>query len=95
MGIPRFFKTREPNRFNYKPLYWDPDKEKREERVRRIKAELGQEVELGKRPSSTITRGSFRQYSSRSNRKAGRESNLRIILIVALLLLIAYLFFYR
>jgi len=94
MALPRFFKTREPNRFNYTPLYWDPQKEKREERVRRIKAELGQEVELGKR-STTITRGSFRQYNSRSTRRAGRESNLRILIIVSLLLLLAYIFFYR
>ena len=94
MGIPRFFKVREPNRFNYTPLYWDPEKEAREERVRRIRAELGQEVSFSKR-SSTITRGSFRQYSSGKNRKAGRESNLRLFVIAAALMLLAYLLFYR
>jgi len=94
MGLPRFFKVREPNRFNYTPLYWDPDKERREERIRRIKAELGQEVSFSKK-SSTITRGSFRQYSSSKRRKAGRESNLRLIIIAAALILLAYILFYR
>ena len=46
MGIPRFFKVNEPKRFDYKPLYWDPAKEEREDRNRRIRAELGQEVAL-------------------------------------------------
>ena len=94
MGIPRFFKVKEPNRFNYTPLYWDPEKEAREDRVRRIRAELGQEVSFSKR-SSTITRGSFRQYSAAKNRKAGRESNLRLFVIAAALMLIAYILFYR
>lgn len=94
MGIPRFFKVPEPKRFNYQPLYWDPEKEEREDRVRRIKAELGQEVTFSKK-SSTITRGSFRQYSASSRRKAGRESNLRLVIIAAALLLLAYILFYR
>jgi Flp pilus assembly protein TadB len=94
MGIPRFFKLKEPNRFNYSPLYWDPEKEAREERVRRIKAELGQEVSFSKR-SSAITRGSFRQHRPANNRKAGRESNIRLVIIAAVLFLLAYILFYR
>jgi len=94
MGIPRFFKTKGPNRFDYQPLYWDPEKEEREERVRRIKAELGQEVDF-QRTSSTIKRGSFRQARVGSNRKAGRESNIRLFVIAAALMLLAYLLFYR
>ncbi|MCF8345995.1 MAG: hypothetical protein K9G38_02195 [Bacteroidales bacterium] len=94
MGIPRFFKVKEPNRFNYNPLYWDPKKEEFEDRVRRIKAELGKEVTYN-RKSSTITRGSFRQYTQKSNRKAGRESNVRLLVITAVLMLISYLLFFR
>ncbi|SRR6056297_2812473 len=94
MGIPRFFKVSEPKRFDYKPLYWDQEKEDREDRIRRIKAEMGQEVTFGK-SSSTIKRGSFRQYSSNSRRKAGRDSNIRLAVIAAALLLLSYLLFYR
>jgi len=94
MGIPRFFKVKEPNRFNYTPIYWNPEKEEREERVRRIKAELGQEISFAKK-SSAITRGSFRQYSAKDRRKASKESNIRLFIIAAALMLLAYILFYR
>jgi hypothetical protein len=94
MGIPRFFKVKEPNRFNYNPLYWDPAKEEFEDRVRRIKAELGQDVDYN-RKSSTITRGSFRNYTPGTNRKAGRESNVRLFVITVVLMLLSYLLFFR
>lgn len=96
MGIPRFFKQASHKRFNYTPLYWDPDKEDREQRIRAIKQEMGVEVELGKTPS-TITRGSFRQNSSSSKTRsrANRDSNRRLLLIVIVLLLLAYILFFR
>ena len=94
MALPRFFKLKTPNRFNYTPLYWDPEKGAREERVRRIKAELGHEVEFTNK-SSTITRGAFRQYSSTKTRLRGRESTIRLLVIAAVLMLLAYILFYR
>lgn len=95
MGIPRFFKTANAKKFNYSPLYWDPDKEDREQRIRNIKQEMGVEVEFGKK-STTITRGSFRQRTpSKTRSSANKDSNRRLILIVIVLLLIAYIIFYR
>ena len=94
MGIPRFFKTPTAKKFNYQPLYWDADKEEREARVNAIKGEMGIEVELSKK-SSTITRGSFRQNTSKTKASANKDSNRRLILIVIVLLLIAYIIFYR
>ena len=35
------FKKPEYRKFNLKPRYWDPEKEEREAREKRIKAELG------------------------------------------------------
>ncbi len=63
MAIPGLFRTPSAKKFNYRPLYWDADKEARDQRVRAIKQEMGVEVELGKK-SSAITRGSFRHTSS-------------------------------
>ncbi len=94
MGIPRFFKTPTSRKFNYSPLYWDPDREEREARVNAIKQEMGIEVELGKK-SSTIKRGSFRHNSSKTKARENKDSNRRLILIVIVLLLIAYIIFYR
>lgn len=39
--MARMFERKERKEFNIKPRYWDPEKEEREERERRIKAELG------------------------------------------------------
>ncbi len=36
-----FFRRREPRKFNYKPRFYDPRKEEQEQRVERIKQELG------------------------------------------------------
>lgn len=96
MALPRFFKTKAPDKFDYQPIYWDPEKERREARINSIKAELGYDIsgEGVKGRPSTITRGSFRNYSSQRTR-INRESNRRILFLVAFLLLIAYLLLYR
>ena len=42
MGLFTFFGNRnKPRPFNYQPIYWDPEKEEREKREKRIEEELG------------------------------------------------------
>lgn len=94
MGVPRFFKLPKPRKFSYSPLYWDPEKEEREDRVRRIKQEMGIGDPSGP-ARTTIRRGSFRQASKKTRVKANRSSNIRLLVILAVLFLIAYLLFYR
>ena len=36
-----FYNNRRPRQFDHKPIYFDPHKEAMEERVRRIKKEMG------------------------------------------------------
>ena len=94
MGLPRFIKLPGHKQFNYSPRYWDPEKEEREERIRHIKKEMG--VELPSDPNrSTIKRGSFRQASRKTKVKATRSSNIRLVIILAVLLMLAYLLFLR
>ena len=94
MGIPRFIKLPGYKQFNYSPRYWDPEKEEREDRIRRIKQEMG--IDLPSDPNrSTIRRGSFRQASQKTKVKATRSSNIRLLIILAVLFLLAYLLFYR
>lgn len=95
MALPRFFKLHKPKRFEYNPRYWDPEKEAREERIRSIKQEMGIEIEGNNLTRSTITRGSFRQYKKHARVKAGRSSNIRLLIILAFLFLISYLIFFR
>jgi len=94
MGVPRFIKLPRPKRFSYSPLYWDPEKEEREDRIRQIKQEMG--INSGRDPNrTTIKRGSFRQAKQKTKVKASRSSNIRLLIILAVLFLLAYLLFYR
>ena len=93
MGIPRFIKLPGHKRFEYTPRYWDPEKEEFEERVRQIKQEIG--IDVPRDPNkTTIKRGSFRQVRQKTKVRASRNSNLRLVIILAALFLIAYLIFF-
>lgn len=92
MGIPSFFKLPKPRKFDYKPLYYDPVKERRQERNRQIERELG--LDKDKKYVSRIYHGIFRDQIKR-NLKTERSSNIRLIIIFIILLLLAYLIFYR
>lgn len=94
MGIPRFIKLPTHKRFEYTPRYWDPEKEKREERIRQIKREAG--IEIPSDPNrTTIKRGSFRQVRQKTKVRATRSSNIRLVVILIVLFLLAYLIFFR
>lgn len=94
MGIPRFFKLPNHKRFDYQPLYYDPVKEKREERNKTIASELGikAEGETGYKPG--ITRGSMHAQRFR-NKKVSRQSNFRLVLIIIFLFFVAWLILFR
>jgi hypothetical protein len=94
MGLPRFIKLPGHKQFNYSPRYWDAEKEAREERIRQIKQEMG--VEVPSDPNrTTIKRGSFRQARQKIKVKATRTSNIRLLVILAILFFLAYLIFYK
>ncbi len=94
MGVPRFIKLPSYKRFNYSPRYWDPEKEEREDRIRRIKHEMG--IEMPSDPNrTTIRRGSIRQVRQKAKVKAGRSSNIRLLVILAVLFMLAYLIIFR
>lgn len=94
MGLPRFIKLPGHKQFNYSPRYWDPEKEEREERIRQIKKEMGIKVPFDPN-RTTIKRGSFRQASQKTKVTATRSSNIRLVIILAVLLVLAYLLFLR
>ena len=93
MGVPRFIKLPSYKRFEYSPRYWDPEKEEREERIRQIKQEMG--IDMPGDPNrTTIRRGSIRQARQKAKVKATRSSNIRLVIILAVLFLLAYLLFF-
>jgi len=98
--IGRFFHTPSAKKFNITPRYWDPDKEEREDRERRIREELGIPLERKENDGRVYrpnVRGQFRRAQdgfSRSTNTARRASNSRLIFLIIILTLIFYLFFY-
>ena len=97
--IGRFFHTPRAKQFHITPRFYDPDKEEREERERRIKEELGivDEKKDDGRPFRPNIKGQFRNadgWQSKSSETARRSQNTRLIVLIIILTLVFYLFFY-
>lgn len=96
--IGKFFHTPGSKQFNFKPRFYDPDKEERDERERRIKEEMGifdEKKDNGKAHKANI-KGQFRNIGgwSKSSESARRSQNRRLIWIILILAFIMYLFFW-
>jgi hypothetical protein len=94
-----FFHTPKPKHFNFRPRFYNPDKEDLEFREQKIKEELGIPVERkyeGKSHHDRI-RGSFRNQgknASKATDEARRAQNTRLFLMIIIFALIFYLVFY-
>lgn len=97
-----FFKTLRPKRFEYSPRYYDPQKELRDERNRRILRELENEKALGALSGTyrPMERGDMRHGISfgrqgRQGRSGGHKGTILLrIFTVILALIVALLVFY-
>jgi len=92
MGVPRLFKLSKPKQFNYRPLYYNQDKEELEERIRNIEAEVRAEQQGGEY-SPRIRKGYMREKFTRGT-KAKKDSNRRLLIIMVILAVLAYVLFY-
>lgn len=92
----QLFKQPEYRKFNLQPRYWDPEKEAREEREKRIKAELGLKDENGQYIPNI--KGQFRQeYEKRKSARGSANSayTLRLFMILIMLFLAAFYVFVK
>lgn len=96
-----FFKTPKPRPYRHKFIYYDPEKEERQEREERVNKELGIKDE-SKPFVTSIKRGSFRRMyedgvevnNNSDFKRQKRASNIRLLIIILILLVIvAYLYF--
>ncbi len=88
----RFFKIHKPLKYRYRPIYYDPKKEAQKEREKQAQ-EQGNEGSEEKYQPKILKRGSFREMHDKNNKSAraqNRQSNIRLIIIILFLLLIAY-----
>jgi hypothetical protein len=95
MGFTSFFKKPEYKKFNIQPRYWDPAKEEREEREKRIRAELGLKDENETYIPNIKGRMKTQLRHGNSNADGTRnKSNIRLLIIFILLAIAAYIYIY-
>jgi hypothetical protein len=91
-----FFKIPRHKRFEYTPRIWDPAKEEREERIKRIQEELGINTSDGK-PYIPNIKGRFRkeyEQNKKSRAKAVYGNKIRSYIIIGAILLLCVIFLY-
>lgn len=86
-----FFKIHKPLKYRYRPIYYDPKKETQKEREKQAAQENEGSKEIYQ--PKILKRGSFREIHEKNNKSAraqNRQSNIRLIIIILFLFLIAY-----
>lgn len=84
-----FFRLSGYKSFEYKPRYFDPAKEDLDERVERVKREMG----TSDKPYTPNIKGRFKPVFNREMTYANRKSNQRLIIIFVILLGASYWIF--
>jgi preprotein translocase subunit Sec63 len=76
----KFFHTPKNKKFNYAPLYYNPEEEERKKR---------EELKSGKAKPGESIRGRFTERRQKQ-KKSSRVSNTRAFIIIVVLLALAY-----
>ncbi len=84
----RFFRLSKNKTFDYKPMYYNEEKEELQQRIERAKREAGKSDDGTYVPN---IKGQFKPVFDREMRRSSqRQSNLRLMVIIAVLFGIAY-----
>ena len=91
-----FFKTPRHRKFDFPTRYYDADKEELEERIKQAQAEVDAERGVENEEGVYVSRikGQIRKQSHRRSRRMQKQSNLRLLIIIAALVALAYYLFY-
>lgn len=91
----KLFHLPKNRQFAFKPRYYDEQKEEFETRVEQIKRELGQSDNTAEDKSYSANIKGRMRGTLRRNRDASRQSNIRLLIIIFVLSLLAYFVFFR
>ena len=92
MGMFSFFGDNEHRVFNYKPIYYDPEEEKRKQMFGAVDGTLEKEKEMGTYVPGSYIKGSLRD-GAYSRRRGTMGKTRTIIGIITMLLIFAVLYF--
>lgn len=92
-----FFSQRKPKAFDYKPRYYDPEKERRDQRRRELCGPDAQAPQQEYKPGMYVRNHvrDNRMYRISKDRDRRRNSSLRLAVILVLLVALAYLMFFK
>lgn len=82
--LPTIFRQNRARGFDYKPMYYDEEKERREELKKKY---AGEKTD----PKEENFRSHFRSEMNRSRGKQVISSNSRLLFIIGILILLTYL----
>lgn len=88
--VTSFFNIYKPRKYDYHYIYYDPLKEARKERERRMGVN-NEDADKEYRP--TLHRGSFREEADKLKKtrtKEVRKTNRNVLIILIILLILAY-----
>ena len=92
MGIFNMFGSQEHRVFNYKPIYFDPEKEERKRRFGQVDGTADKEMKDENYVPGSYIRGSFREGRYKSEKKSSNRAQ-DIIGLVGLLLVVTILIY--
>jgi len=92
MGLFNFFGDNEHRVFNYKPIYYDPEEEKRKQMFGAVDGSRDKEKAKGSYVPGSYIKGSLRDGNYRRSRSHMGKTQT-IIGIITLLLIVAVLYF--
>ncbi len=87
MAIFNFFKTPKIRQYHHEYIYYDPAKEKREERLKRVREEIENEKE-GK-PNPVLRKGVFHDMR-KTNKTSVEGRNIKLMLLVGVVALLVF-----
>ncbi len=93
MAMFRIFKVPKHQRFDYKPRFYDQDKEELQERLQQsdLKKQDGVEATKARISSGLRRKGGYNKMDYETRRRQIRQSNLRLLVMVGALIVLVYL----
>ena len=95
-----FYNNRKPRQFNYKPIPYNPDKDEFNERVIKVKKEMGVIEDNELKPT---IKGEFIRHTSHVKRKRNKEEstgksnskrNISLIIFLVVLIVVGYVLYF-
>ena len=94
MKVPQFSKINRHRNFDYTPMYYNPEKEDLDNRVKAIKADMEGKSESEDVDREARLRAQFKQNSgSLSYKSKNMSSTIRMMIILGLILYLGYIVF--